>query len=167
MTMYMPYSDHAPFWDAGYKALCNIEDFPVMNPHYHTTHDTIGAGYNDNAFCTEVIKAHVASLSLMAVPYDVAVSEYRDNHVNAVMKISPTVVHSYVTIMLATSQGKGLDIYDASGALVRSFNRAAVQTNELRWYGDDNAGQTVPAGVYFVRFAADHETQTAKVILVK
>ena len=167
MTTYMPYSDHAPFWDAGYTALLNIEDFPVMNPHYHTTHDTIGAGYNDNGFCTEVIKAHVASLALMAVPYDVVVSEYSDNQLTPIMRISPTVTHSYVTIIFPTSEDIDINIYDASGALVRTFDRTANETNEIRWYGDDNAGQTVPAGVYFVRSMTAQERQAAKIIMVK
>jgi hypothetical protein len=48
--------------------LCNIEDNPPVNPYYHEPGDTIGAGYNNNAFCTEVVKAQVAALSLMAVP---------------------------------------------------------------------------------------------------
>ncbi|MBE0433657.1 M28 family peptidase, partial [candidate division WOR-3 bacterium] len=62
------YSDHHPFWVNGYLALCNIEDNPPVNPFYHQPGDTIGAGYNDNTFCTEVIKAQVAALCLMAHP---------------------------------------------------------------------------------------------------
>jgi hypothetical protein len=62
------YSDHHPFWENGYLALCNIEDNPPVNPYYHEPGDTIGAGYNDNAFCTEVVKAQVAALSIMARP---------------------------------------------------------------------------------------------------
>ncbi|UCG31283.1 MAG: M28 family peptidase, partial [candidate division WOR-3 bacterium] len=62
------YSDHHPFWQNGYLAVCNIEDNPLVNPYYHEPGDTIGAGYNDNAFCTEVVKAQVAALSLMARP---------------------------------------------------------------------------------------------------
>jgi hypothetical protein len=167
MTTYMPYSDHAPFWDAGYTALLNIEDFPVMNPHYHTTHDTIGAGYNNNAFCTEAIKAHVASAALSAVPYDVPVAEYNDNQLRPVLRIEPTVAQSHVTITLPTSDRAAINVYDASGMLVRTLNRTAVQTDKIRWYGDDNAGQIVPAGVYFVRFATEHETQTVKVVLIR
>jgi len=61
-------SDHHPFWQNGYLAVCNIEDSPLANPYYHEPGDTIGAGYNNNAFCTEVVKAQVAALSLMARP---------------------------------------------------------------------------------------------------
>jgi Zn-dependent M28 family amino/carboxypeptidase len=35
------WSDHSPFWDCGYPALCGIEDYDVPNPYYHTTRDTI------------------------------------------------------------------------------------------------------------------------------
>jgi hypothetical protein len=64
----MQSSDQGPFWNNGYLAFCGIEDYWPGNPHYHTPHDTIGAGYNDNAFCTEVIKAGVAALATMGEP---------------------------------------------------------------------------------------------------
>ena len=58
-------SDHGPFWNNGYLAFCGIEDFWPVNPWYHTPGDTIGAGYNSNAFCTEVVKAGVAGLAMI------------------------------------------------------------------------------------------------------
>lgn len=169
LTMYMPYSDHAPFWDAGYRALLNIEDFPVTNPHYHSTHDTIGAGYNDNAFCTEVIKAHAASLALMAVPYDVAVDEHSlENSRQLKLMLSPTIAHSFVNIVLPAVANGDVTIYDVSGQLVRSFDHESMSsTNTITWYADDNAGRALPAGVYFVQLVTADESQTAKVTLVK
>ncbi|MGB9721796.1 MAG: M28 family peptidase [bacterium] len=65
-------SDIQPFYDNGYHGLCNIEDYWPTNPHYHTTYDTIGAGYNNNAFATEVIKAEIAALSVLIKPYGVS-----------------------------------------------------------------------------------------------
>ncbi len=62
-------SDIQPFYDNGYHGLCNIEDYWPTNPHYHSTSDTIGAGYNNNAFATEVIKAEIAALSVLIKPY--------------------------------------------------------------------------------------------------
>jgi hypothetical protein len=61
-------SDHGPFWNNGYLAFCGIEDFWPGNPHYHTSHDSIGAGYNSNSFCTEVIRAGVAALATLGEP---------------------------------------------------------------------------------------------------
>lgn len=37
-----PYSDHSPFWNAGYSALCAIENESPSNPFYHKTTDTLG-----------------------------------------------------------------------------------------------------------------------------
>ncbi len=61
-------SDHGPFWSNGYVAFCGIEDFWPTNPHYHTSHDSIGAGYNNNAFCTEVTRSGVAALATLGQP---------------------------------------------------------------------------------------------------
>ncbi|MBM3315132.1 Zn-dependent exopeptidase M28, partial [candidate division WOR-3 bacterium] len=61
-------SDHGPFWNNGYLAFCGIEDFWPGNPYYHTPGDSIGAGYNDNAWCTEVIRAGVAGLATLGQP---------------------------------------------------------------------------------------------------
>jgi hypothetical protein len=62
-------SDIQPFYDNGYHGLCNIEDYWPTNPHYHRTSDTIGAGYNNNAFATEVIKAEIAALAELIKPF--------------------------------------------------------------------------------------------------
>jgi|GEM_PF-5263140 len=61
------WSDHAPFWDYGYYAICLIEDEDVPNPYYHTIGDTIGGGYNNNTFATEVIKAEVATIASLSI----------------------------------------------------------------------------------------------------
>jgi hypothetical protein len=61
-------SDQGPFWNNGFVGFCGIEDYWPGNPYYHTPGDSIGAGYNNNAFCTEVIKAGVAALATMGEP---------------------------------------------------------------------------------------------------
>jgi hypothetical protein len=68
MVSDMQSSDQGPFWNNGYLAFCGIEDYWPTNPYYHTPGDSIGAGYNDNLFCTEVIKAGVAALATMGEP---------------------------------------------------------------------------------------------------
>jgi hypothetical protein len=48
----------------------------------------------------------------------------------------------------------GLRIYDATGRVVKSVNLESCTLNHVscvRWYGDDNWGRSVPAGVYFVK----------------
>lgn len=61
-------SDHGPFWQNGYLAFCGIEDFWPTNPHYHTSHDSIGAGFNSISFCSEVVRAAVAALATICEP---------------------------------------------------------------------------------------------------
>ncbi len=45
-----PYSDQSPFWNAGYPALCAIENEDPSNPHYHKTTDTLS--HADHALCS-------------------------------------------------------------------------------------------------------------------
>jgi len=68
MVTDMQSSDHGPFWNNGYLAFCGIEDYWPVNPYYHTAGDSIGAGYNNNDFCTEVIRAGVAALATLGEP---------------------------------------------------------------------------------------------------
>lgn len=77
-------SDHGPFWSNGYLAFCGIEDFWPTNPHYHTSHDSIGAGYNNNPFCTEVIKAGVAGMATICrpVPMNIPLVGYLHNRID-------------------------------------------------------------------------------------
>jgi hypothetical protein len=94
-------SDNQSFLDYGYAALLGIEDYGVVNPWYHSPGDTIGSGYNDNAFCTEVIKAHVAAIAIMAVPYDVGVEEATETRFEqSKFDIYPTVHNTHFTINL-------------------------------------------------------------------
>lgn len=68
ISSHFQYSDHASFWDAGYSALCGIEDYIVRNPYYHRTGDTIGAGFNSLRFATLATKGMIATLAALAHP---------------------------------------------------------------------------------------------------
>jgi len=60
------WSDHSPFWNRGYSAICGIEDANVPNPYYHTTQDTIDTLNLD--FMTEAVKASLATAAELAQP---------------------------------------------------------------------------------------------------
>jgi hypothetical protein len=175
MVTWMPYSDHSPFWDQGYTALCNIEDYGVVNPYYHTTADSIGAGYNNNNFCTETIRAQVAALSLLAVPYVIGVDEESSSIAQGTvaLQIQPTVSNSHVTIFYRhenTHPGATFHIYDATGNRIRTFSTHSTlspTSYEIVWHGDDNYGRKVPAGVYFVQLEVGDEKRTQKVTIIK
>jgi len=60
------YSDHSPFWDEGYPALCGIEDANPNNPYYHTTGDTVDTLNFD--FFEDAARTALAALSDLAQP---------------------------------------------------------------------------------------------------
>jgi len=62
------YSDHSPFWDAGFDALLCIEDRDVPYPYIHTSQDLIE--HLDFDFFTRSVQAAVATLAEVAGPID-------------------------------------------------------------------------------------------------
>ncbi|MBE0433813.1 T9SS type A sorting domain-containing protein, partial [candidate division WOR-3 bacterium] len=63
-----------------------------------------------------------------------------------------------------------LEIHDAMGRLVRSFDLESGIMNQglaISWHGDDNAGRTLPSGVYFLTFTAGNYAATEKLLLVR
>ncbi len=163
-------SDNQSFLDYGYAALLGIEDYGVTNPWYHSPGDTIGSGYNDNAFCTEVIKAHVAAVAIMAVPYDVGTEEAtKVKRVIPKLSIYPTVHSSHFTIAF-DGPNPSIAIYDATGRLVKNFNLKSEISNlqsAVSWRGVDNTGQKLPSGVYFVRAESKDFRAVEKLVLVR
>ncbi len=69
----MVYSDHAPFWDHGWSAVCAITDNEGScgqageYPYYHTVNDTL-ANCGNTAFYATTVKAFVAAAAHLAVP---------------------------------------------------------------------------------------------------
>lgn len=155
-------SDNQSFLDYGYPALLGIEDYGVVNPWYHSPGDTIGSGYNDNDFCTEVIKAHVAAVAIMAVPYETSIEEHTETKFKNQLTVYPTVNGSHFTIIF-NGQNPCFAIYDIAGKQIKTY----TNTNKITWYGDDDKGRLLPAGVYFIR-ALDQDMQIMKkVVLVR
>ncbi len=69
----MVYSDHAPFWDHGWSAICAITDNEGScgqngnYPYYHTVNDTL-ANCGNTAFYDGSVKAFVATAAHLGVP---------------------------------------------------------------------------------------------------
>ncbi len=173
MTTTMVYSDHAPFWDQGYLALCNIEDFWVENPYYHTPGDTIGAGYNDNAFCTEVTKAEIAALALLAVPYGTGIEEFEEwGAESALLTVWPTIGKNHFTISLMRPSTNRVDltIHNVAGRVVRNLvmhSSDISNQSSVKWNGTDDTGKELPGGVYFVQVSGNEAGSKAKLILLR
>ena len=59
-------SDHSPFWDQGYSAVMGIEAYPLTNPYYHRTTDTLSTLNMD--FAASVTGAALATTATLAQP---------------------------------------------------------------------------------------------------
>ncbi|MEO0226850.1 MAG: M14 family zinc carboxypeptidase [candidate division WOR-3 bacterium] len=61
-----------------------------------------------------------------------------------------------------------LSIYDATGRLVRDFPRLTVngERSTVFWAGDDNCGQKLPAGIYFIFFKISDSVSVEKVLKI-
>jgi len=60
-----------------------------------------------------------------------------------------------------------LKIYSPSGRLVKSLTCTGGDTYHIVWHGEDEAGRTLPAGVYFVKVEADNYRVIKKITLLR
>jgi hypothetical protein len=70
---------------------------------------------------------------------------------------------------LAEQSHVSLRIYDVAGRLVRTLiDRVMPRArHQLIWNGDDNYGNRVASGVYFLRLSAGDVVQTQKMVIIK
>jgi hypothetical protein len=174
-------SDHASFWSQGWTATCQIEDYPLHNPAYHTQADSIGTGpnvgMNDSLWFVECVKSGVAAFALLCRPF-------RSNGVEAgsalpvvqprelaLLPIQPNPTTGSVAIrFLLPRPGKfSVEVYDFAGRLVKQVKAGEQMPGEHRvtWGGRDSHGAEVPSGVYFVKLQARDETRTGRLVLVR
>jgi len=68
------------------------------------------------------------------------------------------------------TEGISLEIYNATGQLVKSYDPASFIMNHessIIWSGVDDANRQLPNGVYFVKFKAGEFIQTTKLLLIR
>jgi hypothetical protein len=70
---------------------------------------------------------------------------------------------------VARSERVVLAAYDVAGRRVRSLadDDYAPGVFEATWDGEDDAGQSLPSGVYFLRLTTDSREQSIKVLLTR
>lgn len=72
----------------------------------------------------------------------------------AQFRVSPAISRGEFRILLGSAydnQDMQVDIYDAAGRLLKSFD--GVNSNGIIWYGDDNYNRRVAPGAYFLRLS--------------
>ncbi|MGB9721798.1 MAG: T9SS type A sorting domain-containing protein, partial [bacterium] len=50
----------------------------------------------------------------------------------------------------------------------RNLADGGIQSfNQVVWYGDDDSGRRLPAGVYFVRLQTENDSKVEKAVLIR
>jgi len=76
--------------------------------------------------------------------------------------VSPNPFKTRTEITVESEPNTGLQIYDASGRLVKEFPRSTHH-----WFGTDNNGARLPAGVYFLHLTGHDASHAIPVVLLK
>ncbi|MBM3310180.1 MAG: Zn-dependent exopeptidase M28 [Candidatus Aminicenantes bacterium] len=143
-------SDHSPFWDQGYTALCGIEDAGVPNPYYHKTTDTLSTLNMD--FATAVAKASLALAAELAQPVATLPApsglQARSQVLSSLFSSVKTV---FLTWQSTSSQAVGYNVYRSSNRT--SYEKANASLLTTTAFTD----RLRPAGVnaYYVVAAVD------------
>jgi len=134
--------DNQPFWERGFRSVFALEDsewgiWNGSNPHYHTTHDTIGfIRMGQELRATQLALGCMASLSGLA---PLAVMEEMPNAEVRMPNGGPTVVRGRLNLQSPISHRQSsAELLDAAGRSVM----------ELRAGENDVSG--LAPGVYFV-----------------
>ncbi|MCA9759083.1 MAG: choice-of-anchor I family protein [Candidatus Eisenbacteria bacterium] len=74
-----------------------------------------------------------------------------------------------LTFSLSADSPVELGVFDAAGRLVRSLvsDTFAAGAHAVQWDGVDEAGNAVPAGVYYARFATDSSLSVKRIVSVR
>ena len=67
---------------------------------------------------------------------------------------------------IAIKNGLMIKIYDAAGRLVRKLNQNGHEP-AIVWHGDDDSGQRLSNGIYFLQMTLNDELITKKALMVR
>lgn len=160
-------SDHASFWNAGYRAILFFEDSTSYSPYIHSSADLIGPSVNDFAFMLNNVRTAVAATAVLARPdQDLTPGDDLPPPV-AALQAHPNPFNPQTLVSFTLPRGgyAELDVYCARGRLVDRplAGRREAGAGSLLWQADGLA-----SGLYVMRLRLDGEVlQTVKLTLVR
>jgi hypothetical protein len=82
---------------------------------------------------------------------------------------NPLFRNASIRYQLARQSQVSLEIFDATGRIVRTLEKGMRQPGyyTVTWDGKDNIGRSSAAGVYFIRFRTDDCTMVQKAVVVR
>jgi hypothetical protein len=164
--------DHTPFWDRGFKAVFVIEDsewgiWNGSNPHYHTTHDTLGN--LRMSLVTRATRLAAACLATLAEPMPGSGVEQGLAQGPALggkgISLVPNPMRDGCTVSAPwLADEERWSIYDATGRLVKT---GTFEKGRAFWDGRDRSGRYAGNGVYFLRVKDLSGAETARLVLLR
>ncbi len=159
------YSDHASFWNNGYRAVLGIEQEVWTNPYYHQTSDLLANYLAYFPFGTNCIKGAIATVAYLAEPTGLT-GISGDEGFSAgpgIAGISPNPAHSILTINL--TQGFAgviqVSLFDITGRMVLSGMYDASSGSV------DLVLSQLPPGVYTTRVSSDTLSETRNIVVTR
>ena len=87
------------------------------------------------------------------------------------LKVAPNPFSNTTTISftIPQSQKVSISIFDMTGRLVKILANEEMQqgNHEIKWNGNDEKGNRVPTGIYFLRINAGSDLETKKLSIIK
>jgi hypothetical protein len=162
-------SDHASFWNSGYRALFVTEDVDVSYPYYHTTADTMGNLHM--SFLESVTRMGIATLAEFAIPDSLTCAGRTRSRTAAMLMVSPNPSGGRVAVSFAlAAEGRvRACVYTPRGRMVKAIADLTLPegAHEVEWDGRDTLGRRVSPGVYLVRVEAAGRSHSSKVVVLE
>jgi hypothetical protein len=159
VTGTLPYgasSDHAAFWNNGFRAILLYEDSNQYTPYLHTADDVVGLSVNDLPFLEKNVRTATATLAMMAEPFRIVIEHDPLPHTAGV---GPFEVQSWIVGAEALDPA-GLALhYRIDGGAITSITLAA--TGEPDTYTATIPAQALGTRVEYYIAAADELGRTA------
>ena len=166
-------SDHYPFWQHGFEAICGIETWDPTPPHHHTAGDT--AGLLDRTLMANVAKISVATVASVA-GVDTTGSAgihkpAQTGFTHRLSKVQPNPFNPTTSIVFSVAAPGRITvkIFDPSGRLVRTLidKTMPAGSHSVEWNGTDESGRRMSPGVYFYRIQVGPFAENSKLVLTR
>jgi hypothetical protein len=170
------FSDHAPFWEQGFPAVCLIEGAPPnvttplynANPYYHTSGDTLGQ-LNPQLVqaSARAALASVATLSSSQTGVPRRENKLPSGFIleqNYPNPFNPATTISYIVPENRSKNAVVLQVYDLLG---RSVSTLVNEVKEAGTYSVQFHPAELPGGIYFYRLTDGGKMITRKMLFVK
>lgn len=122
--------------------------------------------WNNDSIPDFLLSTYEGQIELYLGLAPTGVAEQRPRPVER-FQVSPVPGGPPVRFSLGLNRSAELAVLDNAGRVVRALGSFEPGTADVTWDGRDDAGNRVPAGVYFCRLAAGDETRVGRVVLAR